>query len=79
MENNNGRGMGLGRGRGSNGMRNQRNGKGNASRQNSQMGGVAECVCPNCKFTQPHQRGIPCIQVKCPKCDTLMQGDFCKE
>ena len=30
------------------------------------------CVCPNCKNEIPHQVGVPCHQIKCPKCGTLM-------
>lgn len=31
-----------------------------------------ECVCPACKHREPHQVGVPCTTVKCPKCGTLM-------
>ncbi len=30
------------------------------------------CVCPNCGERVPHERGVPCMQVKCPKCGTYM-------
>ena len=30
------------------------------------------CRCPGCGHEQPHVRGQPCNQIKCPKCDTLM-------
>jgi predicted DNA-binding protein (UPF0251 family) len=40
--------------------------------------GTTECVCPNCGEKVPHQRGIPCFSVKCPKCGTPMAGEFCK-
>lgn len=26
------------------------------------------CICPECKHRQPHQRGVPCYSVSCPKC-----------
>jgi predicted Fe-Mo cluster-binding NifX family protein len=26
------------------------------------------CVCPDCGFRHPHERGIPCYQVSCPRC-----------
>ena len=35
-------------------------------------GPPAECVCPNCGFRMPHQRGIPCSQHICPRCGTRM-------
>ena len=55
-----GRGMGMGQGKG-----------------RGRMGGFAagpagNCVCPSCGKTGAHQRGIPCNQVKCPACGTLM-------
>ncbi|MHA1208451.1 MAG: hypothetical protein ACTSSA_00550 [Candidatus Freyarchaeota archaeon] len=33
-------------------------------------GGV--CVCPSCGHTVPHQAGVPCTTVSCPKCGTRM-------
>jgi hypothetical protein len=30
------------------------------------------CVCPNCGGKIPHQPGVPCTSVNCPKCDTQM-------
>ena len=36
------------------------------------------CTCPKCGHQEPHnQRGVPCVQIKCPKCETLMKGEFC--
>ena len=35
-------------------------------------GGPTECVCPNCGFRVPHQRGIPCAQHICPRCGSRM-------
>ena len=37
-------------------------------------GGASACVCPTCKYTKPHERGYPCVSVKCPKCGTQMIG-----
>jgi hypothetical protein len=30
------------------------------------------CVCPKCGYKEPHVRGLPCNQKKCPKCGTQM-------
>ena len=30
------------------------------------------CLCPVCKHREPHERGVPCIQKKCPKCNAPM-------
>lgn len=60
-----GRGRGLGRGN-----RPGRTGRG--------LGGVNECVCPECGYKESHKRGIPCTEIKCPKCGAQMTGDYCK-
>jgi predicted DNA-binding protein (UPF0251 family) len=46
-------------------------------RGRGRMGGFAlgpggECVCTNCGNTVSHQRGVPCYQMKCPKCGSPM-------
>ena len=46
-------------------------------RGNIGLGGTAECICPKCGEKTPHQRGIPCFNVLCPKCKTPMAGVFC--
>ena len=30
------------------------------------------CVCPKCGYKQVHQRGAPCLSMKCPKCKSPM-------
>jgi hypothetical protein len=30
------------------------------------------CVCPGCGRKLPHERGVPCFQVKCPSCGMSM-------
>jgi len=30
------------------------------------------CICPNCGAKVPHQAGVPCYSVNCPKCGTRM-------
>jgi predicted DNA-binding protein (UPF0251 family) len=37
-------------------------------------GGI--CICPKCKNKVSHQVGVPCYQMKCPKCNTpMVRGD----
>lgn len=59
-------GRGGGRGSGSGGGR----GLGGGTRPGSGVGGV--CVCPKCGHEVPHQVGVPCYNVKCPKCGATM-------
>jgi predicted Fe-Mo cluster-binding NifX family protein len=35
-------------------------------------GAVGTCLCPKCGHREPHERGAPCVQRKCPKCSTAM-------
>jgi len=35
-------------------------------------GPSGNCVCPSCGKTAPHERGIPCSQIQCPKCGSPM-------
>lgn len=55
-----GRGMGLGKGRG------QGRGRGFGQGQGK------FCVCPKCGEKQPHQLGVPCQSINCPKCGSSM-------
>ncbi len=58
-----GQGGGTGRGRGSRGGRGRMGGPSGA-------GPGGSCVCPQCGYREPHKRGVPCINLKCPKCGT---------
>lgn len=63
-----GRGPGTGRGRGmgaGGGM-----GRMGGSRPGAGPGG--DCVCPSCGARAVHRAGIPCFDLKCPKCGTPM-------
>jgi len=58
-----GRGSGMGRGRGLGG--------------GGRMGGIAAgpggiCKCPKCGHEEPQIRGQPCMNKKCPKCQSPM-------
>jgi len=35
-------------------------------------GPSGDCVCPSCGQRVPHQQGMPCYSVNCPKCGTKM-------
>lgn len=39
-------------------------------------GGPKECVCPSCGTKTPHLRGVPCLEVKCPKCGVKMLPSY---
>jgi len=62
-----GRGGGFGRGRGLG-----RGGRGRMGGTKAGAGPGGFCVCPSCGHKVPHQAGVPCYQVNCPKCGTRM-------
>ncbi|KXA90087.1 hypothetical protein AKJ62_01110 [candidate division MSBL1 archaeon SCGC-AAA259D14] len=51
-------------------------GQGSGRGQGRGGGGVDKCVCPNCGYEAPHQRGVPCVENDCPKCGTRMVGKW---
>ena len=73
-----GGGAGGGRGQGRGGQGQGRGGQGQGRGQGrGRQGGMAaglggECVCLQCGHRQPHERGVPCTQVMCPKCGAAM-------
>jgi len=36
------------------------------------LGPSGDCVCPKCGYREPHPRGQPCFDMRCPKCGTPM-------
>ncbi len=36
------------------------------------LGPGGKCVCPKCGQMKEHQAGVPCYDMKCPKCGTPM-------
>jgi hypothetical protein len=33
------------------------------------------CVCPQCGQREPHERGMPCVRRKCPRCGIAMSRE----
>jgi predicted Fe-Mo cluster-binding NifX family protein len=60
------------------GSRGQGGGKGSRGQGRGRKGaggpGAASdlCQCPRCGHQEPHQRGVPCMQMACAKCGTPM-------
>jgi len=49
---------------------NQRGGRMRGNRAGAGPGGY--CICPSCGERSPHQQGVPCYNLICPKCGTKM-------
>ncbi len=69
-------GGGRGQGRGGKGRKGQGAGGQGRGRQDSGGPGVAAandvCICPQCGYQEPHQRGVPCMNKTCAKCGAAM-------
>lgn len=37
------------------------------------LGPDGNCVCPQCGYKMPHQRGVPCSTLKCPHCSVNLE------
>ncbi len=37
-------------------------------------GSAGVCTCPKCGHQSPHERGVPCMNMKCPQCGEIMRG-----
>jgi hypothetical protein len=61
-----GQGPGTGRGQG------RGRGKMTPGQFASGAGPGGQCICPSCGTVAPHEPGVPCTQIKCPKCGSSM-------
>lgn len=50
-------------------------GRGNGRGSENTSVNKAYCICPQCGFRQPHQRGNPCMNNPCPDCGTKMRRE----
>ena len=70
------RGAGQRSGAGRQGQGRKGRGKGGGTRSAGAGPGstasLGTCVCPQCGHTEPHERGVPCMQKKCAQCGTPM-------
>ena len=64
--------QGGGQGQGQGGGKNK-GGQGRGRLGGPLAGGAGgTCVCPKCGNSEPHERGVPCLQKQCSKCGTAM-------
>ena len=47
-------------------------GKGRGMGGGRALGPGGQCVCPKCGHKESHERGHPCLEIKCPECGSYM-------
>jgi len=55
-----------------------RTGRGFGRGAQRRSNGTKKCSCPKCGYVMDTQRGTPCTEIKCPKCNSTMKGEQCK-
>jgi len=65
------KGQGPGTGRGQGGSQ-PGGGRGRMGGSRAGAGPAGNCICPVCGEKTPHQAGVPCYQMACPKCGKQM-------
>jgi len=50
----------------------RKSGRGRGQGQGTGSGPGGYCVCPNCGYQQQHKRGVPCVEMQCPQCNSKM-------
>ena len=64
--------MGKGKGSGSGGGQGGSQGGGQGRNRGGAFGPGGYCVCAKCGEKVPHERGVKCTNLKCPKCGHTM-------
>ena len=64
--NSSGKGINMGQGRG------MGRGGGQGRNKGGSFGTGGYCICTKCDEKVPHQQGIKCTTIKCPKCGNIM-------
>ncbi len=69
-----GQGPGTGGGMGGRGS-GQGGGRGRMGGNRPGAGPSGNCICPSCGTKIPHQQGVACYDVQCPKCGQPMRRE----